>query len=187
MIKTKLYVAESNGGMATVQPTMTPGDSVLTVREKLPKPRGAPSSLRARWRTAAETGFVAVPNVLLIHFQTLGATPTEFVVLLNLLMHLWSVDGRSFPRVSTIARRMDTSPRTVQRALNRLRELGLIKWRRVQVKDGKVLEDPNTNEGVRRRLYDLTPVLERADRLAVDRLQFLEDRADGRRSNQIAA
>jgi hypothetical protein len=166
---------------------MTTDPSPSARQEKPPAPKGAASSLRARWRTAADTGFVAVPNVLLIHFQSLEATPTEFVVLLNLLMHLWSADGRSFPRVATIARRMDTSPRTVQRALNQLRALGLVKWRRVQVKNGKILENPGPGEGVRRRLYDLTPLVERADRLATERLQFLEDRGDGGRSNQIAA
>jgi DNA-binding MarR family transcriptional regulator len=143
--------------------------------------------LRKRWRSAADTGFVAVPTVLLTYFRTLNITPTEFVVLLNLLAHWWSADRGPFPRVSTIARRMDTSPRTVQRALNRLRAIGLIDWQRVQVRDGKILSRAYPGDGIRRRLYDLGPLVAVADRLAADRLEFLGDRAERGRHTEIAA
>jgi hypothetical protein len=146
-----------------------------------------PTALRKKWRAAADTGFVAVPNVLLTYYRTLNVTPTEFVVLLNLLSHWWSADTRPFPRVSTIARRMETSPRTVQRALNRLRALGLIDWQRVQVKNGKIVPGARPGEGVRRRLYDLAPLVNVADRLAADRLEFLADRAERGRHTEIAA
>jgi predicted transcriptional regulator len=139
--------------------------------------------MQKKWRAAGETGFVAVPNVLLTYFHQMDVTPTEFVVLLNLMSHWWSAENRPFPRVATIARRMDTTPRTVQRALNKLRERGLISWRRVQVRNGKIVN----KDGVRRRLYDLAPLVDFADRVASDRLEFLADRADRGARSEIAA
>jgi hypothetical protein len=167
---------------------MASADHLTTESERTPRRDSRPvTPLRKRWRAAADTGFVAVPNVLLTYFRTLNVTPTEFVVLLNLLAHWWSTDARPYPRVSTIARRMETSPRTVQRALNRLRALGLIDWQRVQVKDGKIVPGARSGEGVRRRLYDLAPLVDVADRLAKDRLEFLADRAERGRHTEIAA
>jgi hypothetical protein len=171
---------------------------VVTVMKKSPLPAAdtkrppqdgsePPSVLRKKWRAACDTGFVAVPNVLLTYFRTLGVTPTEFVVLLNVLAHWWTAEARPFPRVATIARRMKTSPRTVQRALNRLRVRGLIDWQRVQVKDGKIVPGAYPGEGIRRRLYDLRPLVDVADRLAVDRLDFVAERADRGRHTEIAA
>lgn len=145
------------------------------------------AGLHEKWREATQPGFVAVPNVLLTYFKSLNITPTEFLVLLNLLLHWWYVERRPFPRVSTIARRMDTTPRTVQRALNRLRAIGLIDWRLVQVRNGKILPEGHVGDGVRRRVYDLTPLADRAARLAQDRLEFLEERADRGRPTEIAA
>jgi hypothetical protein len=63
---------------------------------------------------------------------------------------------------------MDTSARTVQRALNRLRAL-------------------NLSEGIRRRVYDLDPLVDVADRLAVDRIEFLAARSERGRHTEIAA
>jgi Helix-turn-helix domain len=143
--------------------------------------------LRNKWNAAVDTGFVAVPNVLLIQFHKLNVTPTEFVVLLNLLAHWWSAETRAFPRVSTIARRMDTSPRTIQRALNRLRALGLVEWQRIQVRDGKVVPNGRPGAGVRRRMYDLAPLVALAGRLAEDRIGLLANQAERGRHTEIAA
>lgn len=157
--------------------SMTTSSVTPAVEPKQPAHRaGEASTIRRKWHAAADTGFVAVPNVLLTYFTRLKVSPTEFLVLLNLMAHWWSAEARPFPRVATIARRMDASPRTVQRALNRLRALGLIDWQRVQVKNGKIIANPN--DGIRRRLYDLAPLVKVADRLAVQRLEFLADRTD---------
>ena len=157
--------------VTNAEPTSAAASNALSSKQ-------AESRLEKRWRTAATTGFVAVPNVLLVHYRSLEVTPTEFDVLLNLLMPLWSSESQSFPRVSTIARRMNTSPRTIQRALNRLRACGLIDWTRVQVRDGRVLPGARPGDGVRRRIYDLSRLVDRADRLALDRIQFLAERAE---------
>ncbi|MDQ0042814.1 helix-turn-helix domain-containing protein [Variovorax boronicumulans] len=67
-----------------------------------------------------------MPVELLRRQKELDLADNELVVLLNLLSHWWYSDDKPYPRTSTIATRMGTSPRTVQRCLERLEEKKLI-------------------------------------------------------------
>lgn len=92
-----------------------------------------PSAVRRRWRgavTSAETGFTPVPDILIRSQGQLGLSPTEMVVLLNILLHWWREDEWPYPRISTIGQRMGTSRRTVERAIRSLQEKGLVVHRR---------------------------------------------------------
>ena len=88
-----------------------------------------------KWGEAAKAGFQAIPDLLFKHQRTLSINATELVVLLNVLMHWWYRDQKPFPRSSTIARRMGSDIRTVQRALSRLEELELIERTKGPKKD----------------------------------------------------
>ena len=95
-----------------------------------------PSAIRQRWRgavTTAENGFTAVPDVLIKSQGQLDLSPTEMVVLLNILLHWWREDEWPYPRVSTIGERMGTSRRTVERAIHSLQEKGLVVHRKSEV------------------------------------------------------
>jgi hypothetical protein len=83
-------------------------------------------AIYAKWGEAARAGFQAVPDLLLKHQETLQLSPTELVVLLNVLMHWWYRDQKPFPRPTTIARRMGSTVRTVQRAIAKLESDGLL-------------------------------------------------------------
>ncbi len=48
------------------------------------------------------------------------------MVLLNVLMHWWYEHQKPFPRPTTIARRMGSTVRTVQRAIAKLENDGLL-------------------------------------------------------------
>jgi MarR-like DNA-binding transcriptional regulator SgrR of sgrS sRNA len=52
------------------------------------------------------------------------------VVLVNILMHWWESepDKMPHPRPEQIAKRIGTTPRTVQRCIDRLSKAGLLKW-----------------------------------------------------------
>lgn len=92
-----------------------------------------PSAVRQRWRgavTSAETGFTAVPDVLIRSQGQLKLSSTEMVVLLNILLHWWREDEWPYPRVSAIGDRMGTSRRTVERSIRSLQEKGLVVHRR---------------------------------------------------------
>jgi len=84
------------------------------------------SAVIEKWGEAAKAGFQAIPDLLFKHQKTLAINTTELVVLLNVLMHWWYRDQKPFPRSTTIARRMGSDIRIVQRALARLEELELI-------------------------------------------------------------
>jgi Iron dependent repressor, N-terminal DNA binding domain len=113
-------------------------------------------ALRAfdKWGEAATPGFQLVPDVLLKNQAKLELSHTDMVVLLNVLMHWWYADKRPFPRSTTIAARMDVQPRTVQRSLARLDELGLVKRVIEELPDGEEQQvcDPS---GLRQRLIEL--------------------------------
>jgi hypothetical protein len=79
-----------------------------------------------KWGEAARAGFQAVPDLLFKHQDSLQLNPTELVVLLNVLMHWWYRHQKPFPRPTTIARRMGSTVRTVQRAIAKLESEGLL-------------------------------------------------------------
>lgn len=87
---------------------------------------GGEARIREKWGEAIVPGFQAVPDTLLKNQDRLGLNPTELVVLLNVLMHWWYAGKKPFPRPTTIAKRMGSTVRTVQRAINQVVALGLL-------------------------------------------------------------
>lgn len=108
-----------------------------------------------KWGKAAIAGWQPLPDVLLKYQYKLQINPTEMMVLLNILSFWWFVDELPFPRATTIAKRMDVTPRTVQRALNQLfkKEL-LLKKTELTVK------------GKEREVFDVSPLVGLLSRLA---------------------
>ena len=103
------------------------------------------SRLYAKWGEAAVAGWQGLPDVLLKNQHKLDLTPTELVVLINVLSFWWYADELPYPRISTLAKRMNVTPRTVQRCLQRLNERGLLQKKIDIGEDGKSREvlDPD--------------------------------------------
>lgn len=78
----------------------------------------------------AETGFTQIPNYLIGANQYLSKeeqiSPTEFLVLMQLLQSWWRADQFPFPSKATLARRTGIGERQVQRALASLEKKSLI-------------------------------------------------------------
>lgn len=106
---------------------------------------------REKWGDAIDAGFQVLPDALLKYQFALELTPIDLVVVINLTLHWWYADSLPFPTTVTIARRMGASPRTVQRSLQRIEELGLIK--KVRRKG-------------QRTAFDLSPLATRLKKLA---------------------
>lgn len=121
---------------------------------------GRPSAVTAKWGVAADAGFQMVPDVLLKCQAVLGLSATELVVLLNLMMHWWYPEQKPFPRSNTIAERMNIKVRSVQRAMARLRELGLIKREKIAGETGE------------RTVIDLGRLVARLGELAVQDVAY---------------
>ena len=123
----------------------------------------APASLgwrvQQKWGAAVEggeTGYQALPDVLVKGQRELGLNATEMVVLVNILLHWWATDNLPHPRPSSIARRMDVTTRTVERAIHSLERKGLIK---------RLPSDPESDKPSVRR-FDLSGLVDAAQRMA---------------------
>ena len=117
--------------------------------------------ISSRWGVAVEPGFTAIPDVLIRYSGMLDISGTEFLVLANLLAAWWSAEEQPFPRTSVIARRMNVTPRTVERALLNLEKKGLIK--KMPSREGP--------RGLAVRPYDLSGLKARLEKLALRDLE----------------
>ena len=143
--------------MTDVESTTPPGTALW-----------AGSPVYAKYREAAVAGFQPVPDLLLKHQSTLGLSPTNLVVLLNVLLHWWYPEQKPFPRSTTIAKRMGVSPRAVQRSLQQLQHLGLLT--RAKSVDGPTCLDPE-------------PLVAKLEELAKGDIDY-EIRSRGRRQRE---
>lgn len=91
-----------------------------------PVPNSQPQQARPaeKWGIAATPGWQPLPDVLLHNQAKLGLSPTDMLVLVNVLSHWWYVEEKPFPRVTTIAKRMNVTTRTVQRSLQKIIDKG---------------------------------------------------------------
>ncbi len=94
----------------------------------------------AKWEHAALAGFQIVPSVLLKYQTRLELSPTDILVLLNILSFWWYSDEPPFPKVSTIAKRMGVTTRTVQRSIEKLTAQALIRRARKTRPNGDAVE-----------------------------------------------
>lgn len=108
------------------------------------------SAVYAKYGEASVAGFQAVPDLLLKNQASLGLSPTDMIVLLNVLMHWWYPGKKPFPRSTTISKRMGVSPRTVQRSLSQIETLGFL---------SRIKEEDRT-------YLDPTPLVEKLTELA---------------------
>lgn len=85
-------------------------------------------TIKEKWQGAVTkgSGFVAIPVALLRLQSKFELTPTEMLVLINLLVHWWDPTRAVYPRSTTIAKRMGIDKRTVQRATKKLERAGLL-------------------------------------------------------------
>ena len=102
-------------------------------------------------------GYTALPNLLLRAQGKLKITPMQFNVLAQLAEHLWDADEYPRPAKSTIATRMNKSPRQVQRYITQLEQKGLIS--RIKRHSGRKAQTANAYsfDGLIKRLKALEP------------------------------
>jgi DNA-binding MarR family transcriptional regulator len=94
----------------------------------------------AKWGNAATAGWQALPDVLLKNQYKLKISTTELVVLINVLSFWWYAEKLPYPRVSNLAKRMNVTPRTVQRCIQGLIEKGLLAKKEDVGDDGQLRE-----------------------------------------------
>jgi predicted transcriptional regulator len=102
-------------------------------------------------------GYTPLPNLLLKAQGKLKITPMQFNVLVQVVEHWWEAERDPYPAKDTIARRMNKSPRQVQRYLTELEHAGMI--RRIARYSGKNAQINNAYsfDGLIKKLKALEP------------------------------
>ncbi len=127
-------------------------------------------ALASRWgKNLIDAGWTALPNVIFLNQKELGLKPLDVLILLHLASY-WRIAAEPpRPSKATVAVAIDVNPRTVQRSIKKMEELGYLK-RIVR----KGMENNNLpNE------YDLTGLVNSAKvhELAKDELDYRSSQA----------
>lgn len=99
-----------------------------------------------------DAGYTVIPYVILDRQDSFGLSPVEVNVLLHLANHWWHPDNLPRPTKASLAKRMDVSEKTVQRAIAHMEEMGLIH----RIKRHK----PGGGQGA--NFYEFTGLIEKA-------------------------
>ncbi|MDB5806931.1 MAG: regulatory protein GntR [Betaproteobacteria bacterium] len=96
-------------------------------------------------------GYTAVPDVLLSHMGQLGLTPTELVLLLQLMRYWWTADTLPFPSKRALALAMGCNEKNVQKLMKGLEARGFV----IRVQRRQAADKNGSN------LYCLDPLVEK--------------------------
>lgn len=119
-----------------------------------------------KWGKAVMShGYCIFPSILLQAQSRLGVSAQEMLVLLQLAEHWWRADGKVFPKKEVIAQRVGLSTRQVQRHIQRLEELKLVK-REERYRGGLRTSNIYNLKGLVDKLKAIEPEIAKAKKLA---------------------
>ena len=102
--------------------------------------------------------YAVIPSALLRGQARLGIGPTDLAVLIHLIDYWWQPGQMPWPKKKTLAARLGVGEKTVQRAVVRLEQAGLLR------RNSRF----NENGGRTSNEYDLQPLVERLQVIAKD-------------------
>ena len=133
--------------------------NIIPIKPDQSLPEGK-STLDKKWGKATmDANYTVIPSALIRGQARLGIDAMELAVLVHLLDHWWQADQMPWPSKKTIGDRLKVSQKTVQRAMVRLEQGGL------------VLRKERYHKGTGGRTsneYDLSPLVERLKPIAAD-------------------
>ena len=133
--------------------------------------------LEAKWgKKLMAAGFTALPDVIFQCQKALKLKPLDVLILLHLASYWWRPSENPWPAKSTIADALDVDPRTVQRAIKKMEELGYVRRIERKAKVGDNL--PNE--------YDLRGLVKAASKLADEKIALRAKRAAEDKSRRAA-
>jgi hypothetical protein len=143
----------------------------MVTRTKL-KTAATPSEtekvLERKWgKSLIAAGFTALPDVIFQNQKALKLKPLDVMVILHLASYWWKPTENPWPAKGTIADALDVDPRTVQRSIKKMEDLGYIKRIERKAKAG----DNLSNE------YDLRGLVKVGKKYAEEKLDLKAKRA----------
>lgn len=133
--------------------------------------------LEAKWGKALiANGFTALPDAVFRNQKALKLKPLDVLILLHLASYWWKPAENPWPAKGTIADALDVDPRTVQRSIKSMEDLGYVKRIERKAKAG----DNLTNQ------YDLRGLVKAATKLAEEEIARKAKRAAEDKSRRAA-
>ena len=115
-----------------------------------------------------DSGWMALPNVLVENQRALGLDAVDLNILLHLIRHWWQPDNLPHPSKRTIAECMSIDQSTVRRHLAKMERAGLIT--RVARYDKTLGQKTNA--------YEFSGLIERCRAFAVEALRLREEKRE---------
>lgn len=132
--------------------------------------------LEAKWgKTAIAAGYTALPDVIFKNQKALKLKPLDVLILLHLASYWWKATENPWPAKGTIADAIDVDPRTVQRSIKKMEDLGYIQRILRKAKAG----DNLTNE------YDLRGLVRAIKKIAEEEIALKAKRAAEDKSRRV--
>lgn len=106
-------------------------------------------TLEAKWgKTLIAAGFTAIPDVIFQSQKALKLKPLDVLILLHLASYWWNPTENPWPAKGTIADAIDVDPRTVQRSIKKMEDLGYVKRIQRKAKVGDNLSNEYDMRGL---------------------------------------
>lgn len=74
--------------------------------------------------------YTVIPNIIFERQLALQLTPVDINIILHLASYWWTAEGKPRPAKATIAEAMKRDPRSIQRRIRRMEDLGYIRRER---------------------------------------------------------
>lgn len=122
----------------------------------------------AKWsKPLMAAGWNAIPSIIIEKQEALGLDAIDMNIIVHLSNYWWTADNVPHPSVEKIAKAIGVKPRTVQKRIKSLHELGLIRRE----------ERRHTRNGSATNLYHFTGLIKAATPFAEEKLAKLAARA----------
>lgn len=112
-------------------------------------------------------GWVALPSIILERQDALGLDALDINIILHIAKHWFEAANLPHPSKGSIARAMSVTPRTVQKRISILHELGFL--RRIERRGPKGTKGSQTSQ------FDFTGLIEKATPLAIEAVREREE------------
>jgi hypothetical protein len=121
----------------------------------------------AKWsKPLMAAGWNALPSVIIEKQEALGLDALDMNIILHLSHYWWTPDNLPHPSIETIAKAVGVKPRTVQKRIKALHELGMIERE----------ERRYTPHGSRTNKYGFKGLIAKATPFALEKIAEIEQR-----------